>query len=111
MPKYSQANRPMAVTTPLGADVLLLQQFSGTEAISRLFRFQLELLAESSTDIAFDQLLGQSVTVTPPDARRFASLLQRHRQQVQPGPAGPLPHGRAPSSPATRPRSCPSSGC
>jgi len=53
----------MAVSTPLGTDVLLLQQVSGTEAISRLFRFQLEFLAESSTDIAFDQILGQSVTV------------------------------------------------
>ncbi len=64
MPQYTQANRPMAVSTPLGTDVLLLQQVSGTEAISRLFRFQLEFLAESSTDIAFDQILGQSVTVT-----------------------------------------------
>ena len=64
MPKYSQADRPMAVTTPLGPDVLLLQQFSGSEFLSRLFRFQLGLLAESSTDIAFDQVLGQSVTVT-----------------------------------------------
>ena len=64
MPTYSQANRPMGVSTPLGPDVLLLQQFSGSEFLSRLFRFQLELLAESSTDIAFDQILGQSVTVT-----------------------------------------------
>ena len=64
MPTYSQADRPMAVTTPLGPDVLLLQQFSGSEFLSRLFRFQLGLLAESSTDIAFDQVLGQSVTVT-----------------------------------------------
>ena len=64
MPTYSQADRPMAVTTPLGPDVLLLQQFSGSEFLSRLFRFQLGLLAESSTDIAFDQILGQSVTVT-----------------------------------------------
>ena len=64
MPTYSQADRPMAVTTPLGPDVLLLQQFSGSELLSRLFRFQLGLLAESSTDIAFDQILGQSVTVT-----------------------------------------------
>ncbi len=64
MPTYSQADRPMAVTTPLGPDVLLLQQFSGSEFLSRLFRFQLGLLAESSTDIAFDRILGQSVTVT-----------------------------------------------
>src|SRR4051812_38046669 len=64
MPKFSQADRPMAVATPLGPDVLLLQGFSGSEALSRLFRFRLDLLAESITDIAFDQVLGQGVTVT-----------------------------------------------
>ena len=64
MPKYSQANRPLAVTTSLGTDVLLLQQFSGEESLSRLFRFELELLAESTATIAFDSILGQGVTVT-----------------------------------------------
>ena len=34
MPTYSQADRPMAVTTPLGTDAPLLQQFSGTESLS-----------------------------------------------------------------------------
>ena len=37
MPTYSQANRPMAVSILLGLDVLLLQQFSGSESLSRLF--------------------------------------------------------------------------
>ena len=111
MPKYSQADRPMAVATPLGPDVLLLQQFSGSEALSRLFHFQLELLAESSTDIAFDQILGQSVTVSAPDARRFAPLHQRHRQPASARANRSPPPWGAPSSPATRPRSSPSSGC
>lgn len=74
MPKYSQANRLLAVTTPLGTDVLLLQQFTGTEAISGLFRFELELLADSSTTIAFDRILGQSVTVSlmmPGGSKRY----------------------------------------
>ncbi|MGP0065851.1 MAG: type VI secretion system Vgr family protein [Isosphaeraceae bacterium] len=62
--KYSQANRPLSVSTPLGTDVLLLQGFSGEEVMSRLFRFELEMLAESSATIAFDAILGQSVTVT-----------------------------------------------
>ena len=93
MPKYSQANRPMAVSTPLGPDVLLLQQFSGSEFLSRLFRFQLELLAESSTDIAFDQILGQSVTVTlqMPDgsSRYFNGIVNRFSQGQQiPSPMG-----------------------
>lgn len=54
----------MAISTPLGEDVLLLQQFSGVERLSRLFRFELDLLGESSTEIDFAQLLGQRVTVT-----------------------------------------------
>jgi type VI secretion system secreted protein VgrG len=64
MGKYSQAGRALSVTTPLGTDVLLLQQVSGQESISKLFRFELELLAEAAETVAFDQILGQSVTVS-----------------------------------------------
>jgi type VI secretion system secreted protein VgrG len=59
----TQANRPMAVSTPLGKDVLLLVGFTGQEAISHLFSYHLDLLAENRTAIAFDKLLGKSVTV------------------------------------------------
>ena len=47
MPTTTQANRPMQVATALGTDVLLLAGFSGREAISTLFTFQLDLLWES----------------------------------------------------------------
>ena len=90
MPKYSQADRPMAVSTPLGPDVLLLQQFSGSEFLSRLFRFQLEMLAESSTDIAFDQILGQSVTVTlqmPDGSSRYINGIVNRFSQGQQVPS------------------------
>jgi type VI secretion system secreted protein VgrG len=63
MAKYSQAERPLAVTTPLGADVMLLERLSGTEGISELFTFRLDMLAQVSEPVAFDKLLGQSVTV------------------------------------------------
>ena len=63
MPRYTQANRPMAVNTPLGTDALLLTGFTGQEAISQLFNFQLDLLAENSQDVAFDRLLGQKAVV------------------------------------------------
>jgi type VI secretion system secreted protein VgrG len=36
---------------------------SGHEAISHLFHFELELLAENGTDIPFESLLGQSITI------------------------------------------------
>ena len=42
--KFTQAERLIAVDTPLGADKLLLRSFSGAEGISKLFHFQLDML-------------------------------------------------------------------
>lgn len=85
MPKYSQANRSLSVSTPLGTDVLLLQRFSGEEAVSKLFRFELEMLAESTATVKFDSILGQGVTVTlvaPADGskRYFNGIVSRFSQ-------------------------------
>src|SRR5579864_1259217 len=63
MPTYIEADRPLTVTTPLGKDDLLLIGFNGQEAISQLFEFQLELIAENDTVIPFEKLLGQKVTI------------------------------------------------
>src|SRR5262245_44276834 len=63
MPAPTQANRPMAVGTPLGQDKLLLTGLTGTEGISQLFTFQLDCIAEVKTDVAFDKLLGQPISV------------------------------------------------
>jgi type VI secretion system secreted protein VgrG len=63
MAEYTQAKRPLRVTTPLGTDKLLLTEFSGQEEISRLFQFDLQLAATRDQDIAFDKLLGSPVTV------------------------------------------------
>jgi type VI secretion system secreted protein VgrG len=64
MPTYTQADGPLAITTPLGKDVLLLTGIRGYEAISQLFNFQLDLLAEVKSEVHFDAILGQNVTVT-----------------------------------------------
>jgi type VI secretion system secreted protein VgrG len=66
---HVQTDRKLSVTTPLGKDVLLLNGFTGHEAISRLFQFQLQCIAEHAKKVSFDALLGQSVTVevTLPD--------------------------------------------
>jgi len=61
MPSFVQENRLLAIATPLGDDVLLLQSLVGTEGISRLFRFQLELLSEKNT-VSFKDIIGQNVT-------------------------------------------------
>jgi type VI secretion system secreted protein VgrG len=63
MATYVQTNRPMTVTTPLGKDKFLLTGFTGHEVISHLFNFQLDLVAENETQVPFDQLLGQKITV------------------------------------------------
>jgi type VI secretion system secreted protein VgrG len=59
---YTQENRLLKLDTPLGADVLLLQGFTGHEGISRLFSFELDLLSEKN-DINFKDIVGQSVTI------------------------------------------------
>jgi type VI secretion system secreted protein VgrG len=64
MATYVQADRPVVVSTPLGQDVLILVGFNGHEAISQLFTYQLDLLAENKQEIAFDKLLGQKISVT-----------------------------------------------
>src|SRR5688572_2438775 len=73
---YAQGASPVTVTTALGPDALLLVSLKGREAISELFDFELELLAENSKNIAFDKVLGQKVTVTfllPDNKKRFLS--------------------------------------
>ncbi|QEH33231.1 Phage-related baseplate assembly protein [Aquisphaera giovannonii] len=94
MPQISQANRPISISTPLGADVLLLQGVEGTESLSGLYRFRLEMLAESSEDIAFDSLLGQEATVTmrlPDGSSRYLSGIVSEVDQGGrlPSPLGP----------------------
>ncbi|MBK8598927.1 MAG: type VI secretion system tip protein VgrG [Holophagales bacterium] len=63
MNDYLQQNRKLRVTTPLGEDTLLLTAFSGTGAISTLFGYRLEMLADSKTEISFDAILGQNLTI------------------------------------------------
>lgn len=62
MSLYTQTGRLISVTTPLGADKLLLTGFTGHEAISRLFDFHLTTLSEDPA-IDFTQVIGQSVTI------------------------------------------------
>ncbi|MFO0948996.1 MAG: type VI secretion system tip protein TssI/VgrG [Planctomycetota bacterium] len=62
MPTYTQTNRRLVLTTPLGTDALLLTSFRGEDRISRLFHFQLEMLSEQDA-IDPASIVGQNVTV------------------------------------------------
>lgn len=63
MARYTQKGRPLSIRTPLGDDALLLEKLTGSEGISQPYCFQLHLLAELGTEIAFDRLLGQRADV------------------------------------------------
>lgn len=60
---YTQANTYFSLSTPLGADNLLLRAFRGEESLSSPFHFSLDMLSESS-DIDFSQVVGKSVTIS-----------------------------------------------
>ena len=87
MPTHTQTDRPLIVTTPLGKDVLLLTAVRGHEGISQLFSFELDMLAERGTEIHFDKILGESVTVelrlNDGTKRYFNGLVKRFSQGVR----------------------------
>jgi type VI secretion system secreted protein VgrG len=80
---FTQDNRLIAIDTPLGDDVLLLQGFTGHEGISRLFRFNLDLLSDNNS-ISFDDIVGQnvsiSVTLSDQTLRYFNGFVSRFAQ-------------------------------
>src|SRR5437879_5268605 len=106
MPTYTQDNRPLSVKTPLGKDVLLLVGLTGHEAISRLFNFQLDLLAEDASKVKFDKLLGRRLRSRSSSQMKrnvisTASVIESARADA----------ARAKSSPLITSRSCRSFGC
>lgn len=58
----TQKNRPLAVASPLGNDVLLLRKMTATEELGRLFEYELDLLSGDFA-IDHDKVLGQLMTV------------------------------------------------
>jgi type VI secretion system secreted protein VgrG len=83
MAAITQTGRALTVTTPLGKDALFAVGFSGQEAISQLFRFQVDVIAEPKTAVPFDKLLGQPVSVSLAGgnkARHFHGICHRVSQ-------------------------------
>ena len=58
----SQKNRDLEFISPLGKDVLLLNDFKATDRLGRLSTFKVTLRS-SAEDIDFESLLGQNVSV------------------------------------------------
>lgn len=64
MPSSVQGEWPLKLTTPLGADFLLPEAYQMSEAISSLFRMEIEANVSPVADLAFDRLLGQKITLS-----------------------------------------------
>ena len=88
---FTQENRSIKIDTPLGKDVLLLVRCAGTEEISSLFSFDLEMLSENH-NIAFKDIVGKNVTVAiilaDGGKRYFNGIISRFSQGRGGGDAG-----------------------
>jgi type VI secretion system secreted protein VgrG len=84
VPGYTQTDRPLKITTPLGPDILLISRLHGHEEISHLFDFQLSLIADLTNEVRFDAIVGQSVTVEMSQVdgsiRYFNGIVKRFSQ-------------------------------
>ncbi len=85
MSNYTQEGGLFKIDTPLGKDVLLLRGFTGTESISRLFRFELDLLSDNSS-ISFPDIIGKNVTISlkqPDESYRYINgVISRFAQHA-----------------------------
>jgi type VI secretion system secreted protein VgrG len=85
MSTYTQEGGLFKIDTPLGEDVLLLRGFRGTEGISRLFRFELDLLSENPS-ISFPDIIGKNVTISlkqPDQSYRYINgIISRFAQEA-----------------------------
>jgi len=84
----TQANRQMAIGTPLGDDALLLRGFTAVEELGRPFRITAELLSEDHS-VDFSAIVGQNVTIrldtTDGGTRHFNGVVSTFRQRQRTG--------------------------
>ncbi|MDT9629682.1 MULTISPECIES: type VI secretion system Vgr family protein [Pseudomonas] len=85
---FNQASRLAKITSPLGPDVLLLNEMGGGEELGRLFNYELQLTSLDA-NIDLNQLLGKpmSVGVQLADGgeRHFHGIVARCSQNIDQG--------------------------
>jgi len=86
---YSQDRRALKVFTTLPENDLLLSAFTGTEGISQLFSFQLDLFSQNGS-IDFNKLIGQKISFAvqregSEDLRYFNGFISRFVQLADGG--------------------------
>lgn len=88
-----QQGRLLTIETPLGKDALFVQSFTGSETLSRVFTFQLELFSEQPT-IPLNAIVGKPATIAlelGEDRHRFFNGIVSRFGQIGRGPAGREP--------------------
>ena len=84
MPDFTQSQSPIRVTTPLGPDALLLLGLRGTETISELFSFELDVIAPLEAPVDFSKILGGPALVEldlpSGGTRHFHGIVNRFSQ-------------------------------
>ncbi len=83
--EYTQQNSPMRFkVNGLGDDDLLITRLTGTEGLSELFRFELDLLAPADKPVAFEDVLGKpaAIALDVPNGqpRLFQGIISRFSQ-------------------------------
>ena len=77
---FKQKKHLLELKTPLGNDTLILTSFKGTEGVSQLFQFHLDLFSENAS-LSAKQLLGQPVSFhingTQGIIRHFHGIINR----------------------------------
>lgn len=85
---FNQASRLAKITSPLGPDVLLLNEMGGDEELGRLFSYELQLNSLDA-NIDLNQLLGKPMSVSLQLAdggeRYFHGLVARCSQNIDQG--------------------------
>jgi len=80
---YVQQQHPVQITTPLGANTLIVDRMDGEESISSLYVYRLRLLSEDS-GLSFDTVVGKSACVSiaePGGGTKYVhGILGRFRQ-------------------------------
>jgi len=81
---WTEEKRFLNLDTPLGESKFLLRSFTGTEGMSQLFRFRLDMLSEDPA-ISFDSMVGQNLSfsvrlVDTSQARYFNGYVSDFRQ-------------------------------
>jgi type VI secretion system secreted protein VgrG len=62
-PSFTQEHRRIAISTPLGEDVFVLTAIDGSENMSQLFSYKLQMISEDN-NIKPEQIVGEASTVT-----------------------------------------------